>query len=107
MIDIDKAQKVITDSVTCTLPKSEINREGSYLIFSDVVIENHFNINYNFSLRVAIGSFTKDEKQIYTELNKRLNEINNVSEIELMSCKPKWESKLLIYDLKLKVKIIG
>lgn len=108
MINIDTAQKVITDDVTCTLLELEIKRQGSYLAFNDVDIKNHANIDYNFSLFSAIGLMNKDKRKIYQELNDRLNEINGSSSIDLVSCRPyKRDGKLLIYELKLKVNIIG
>jgi hypothetical protein len=108
MIDIDKAQKIITDSVTCKLLESDINREGSYLVFDDVGITNNFNIDYHFTLFVAIALFNKDKQKIYSSLNTSLNEVNDCLNINLENCKPiKRDGKLLIYQLKLKVKIIG
>lgn len=108
MIDIDKAQKIITDCVTCILLEIEIKRQGSYLAFNDVDIKNHANIDYNFSLFSAIALLNKDKTKIYQELNDRLNEINGSSSCDLKSCRPyKRDGKLLIYELKLTVNIIG
>ena len=108
MIDIDNAQKVITDSVTCTLLSTELNRDGIYLQFNDIGITNQFNIDYQFSLFVAIALFSKDKQKIYEPLNTSLNEINSCTEVDLVNCKPyKNDGKLLIYEVKLKVKIIG
>ena len=108
MIDIDKAQKVITDPVKCTLLESDINREGRYLVFDNIAIDNHFNIDYHFTLFVAIALFNKDKQKIYSLLNTSLNEVNDALNINLENCKPiKRDGKLLIYQLKLKVKIIG
>lgn len=108
MIDIDKAEVVITDSVTCTMLKNEINSEGTYLLFEDVFLLNHLKVEYNFSLFVAIGLLNEDRQEIYDVLNVSLNEINSSQKIELTSCQPiKKDGELLIYQLKLKVKIIG
>ncbi|WP_294967173.1 hypothetical protein [Sulfurimonas sp.] len=108
MIDINKAQKVITDNVTCKLLENDINREGSYLVFDDVNIKNHSNIDYNFSLFVAIALFNKDKTKIYTSLNDSLNEINQCPSLKLMRCSPyKKDGKLLIYEIKIQVNIIG
>ncbi|WP_324171990.1 hypothetical protein [Sulfurimonas sp.] len=107
MINIDKAQKVITDSVTCKLLENNINREGSYLAFDDISFTNQLNIDYHFTLFVVIALFNEDKQKIYKVLNTSLNEVNE-SDIDLVSCKPyKRDGKLLIYQLKLKVKIIG
>lgn len=108
MINIDKAQKQITDSVDCEVLDKEINREGVYLAFEDLKIQNHLNIDYIFSLYVALASFTKNRSIMYKRLNQALNEINQSSTIGLISCKPiKSDGNLLIYRLQIETNIIG
>ena len=108
MINISKAENLIKNDVTCKLLENEISREGNYLIFDDVSIKNHANIDYNFSLFVAISLFNKDKTKIYIRLNDSLNEINKSLKIVLLSCRPyKKDGKLLIYEIKIKVNIIG
>lgn len=108
MIDIDKAQKQITDDVTCEIFDKDISREGVYLIFEDVRIQNHLNIDYIFILYVALASFTKNRSVMYKRLNQALNEINQSSNIDLISCKAlKSDGNLLIYELNIETNIIG
>ncbi|MEM5557297.1 hypothetical protein AAHK07_02125 [Aliarcobacter cryaerophilus] len=108
MIDIDKAQKQITDDIACEIFDKDINREGVYLAFEDLKIQNHLNIDYIFSLYVALASFTKNRSVMYKRLNQALNEINQSSNIDLISCKPmKADGNLLIYRLQIETNIIG
>ena len=108
MIKIDEAEKIINDHVEAKPYEKDLTREGSYLLFEDVSINNTANIDYNFTLYVATAFFNKDRRKAYEALNKALNEINKTSKIVLESCKQAGKSKnLLIYKLKLKVNIIG
>jgi len=108
MINIDKAQKQITKDITCEVLDKEINREGVYLAFEDLKIQNHLNIDYIFSLYVALSSFTKNRSVMYKRLNQALNEINQSSNIGLISCNPiKTDGNLLIYRLQIETNIIG
>jgi len=114
MINIEKAQKIITDNVECTPLSAPITREGAYLGFEDLSINNIANVDYYFVLYVATAFFNKDKTKIYKELNKALNEINTSGEspvnpvMELEYCRPLEKNKnLMIYALRIKVNIIG
>ena len=108
MIDINKAQKIITDVVDCKLLEQDINREGNYLLFEDVDIKNHSNIDYNFTIFVAIALYNKDKTKIYTKLNDSLNQINNSPSLKLTRCNQYGhDGKLLIYKINIAVNLIG
>lgn len=108
MIDIDRAHQIIKESLTCEILDKEINREGTYLCFEELKAQNHLNIDYIFSVYVAIASFIKNKTAIYKRLNQALNEINSSENIELISCKPfNFDTNLIIYKLTIQTKIIG
>lgn len=109
MIKIEDAEKIVNEYIDSKPFISDINREGAYLLFEDIKINNIVNIDYNFILYVASAFFDKNRSNAYKHLNKALNEINkSAGAIELKTCQAKKKEKnLLIYELKLKVNIIG
>jgi len=108
MIDINKAQKQITKHLTCQVLDKDITNEGVYLVFENIKMQNHLNVDYIFSLYVAFSSFNKNRVLMYAKLNKALNEINSSLNIDLNSCNfLKATGNLLIYKLDISTRIIG
>ncbi len=109
MIDIDKAQKQILDDLPCKLlDKSEVTNEGVYLLFENIDIQNHLNIDYIFSVFVALSFYQKNRTKMYKTLNEVLTKINSSLNIELNSCKPlARDGNLRIYKLNIQTTIIG
>ncbi len=109
MINIQKAQEQIQEDLKCkTLDKASITNQGVYLLFETVDFYNHLNIDYHFSVFVALSIYQKNMSLFYKDLNDVLNSINSSLNIDLISCKPiQSDGNLRIYKINIKTKIIG
>ncbi len=109
MINIKKAEDQILKDLPCKiLDKHSITNQGTYLLFENVEFNNHLNIDYHFSVFVALSFYQKNMSLFYKELNDTLNAINSSLNIDLLSCKPlQSDGNLRIYRLAIKTKIIG
>ncbi len=108
MIDVNKAQSLILQTLEAEIMQEEINREGTYILFDNIEILNHASVEYHFSVFVAIALFNRDKTVIYEPLSSSLNQINTTADIELLTCKPiSRDGNLLTYQLRIKTKIVG
>lgn len=112
MIDIAKAEKIITDTVPALKPlQGGINVKGNYLLFDHIAIANaHIDdINYIFNAYVATRSRTKDKKYIYKPLEDILNPLitafQQTRKIQIGTIKPYVVQGLIVYQIPLTVNL--
>ena len=110
MIDINKAQEVITKVLPkVTLLQGAINTKGTYLVFSHININNASieDFDYVFKCFVAIKTKSSNKALVYKPINDILNPLikdwEQNAAIEIGDTKPYTIKGLIVYQIDLTV----
>jgi len=111
MIHIAESEaKILSVIPQATLLAGEINSLGTYLVFDHLKINNAMidDVDYIFSLFIAISSKAKNKKLIYTPLDDALSSLLTAYQtdmaIEVGAIKPFSIKGLIVYQIPLTVR---